>query len=364
MAMRLAERVENPRLDLLRNRLHLVHHHPQQETATEKDERLAALLREGVRERFTRVLDSHGRKEQTIRVRYLEAGEEGMPKLIAIHGSGTSNSVRSWHATIPDLSRHFHMILPDIPGFGKTDKNLGASTVDYYAKDFLPRFVEAVGFGRFKLMGTSMGGAIATSFALDNPSMIDRDLINISGYGFNEGSVDYVRYLATRSTTVMSIAVGTVQALEDRGFFRDHEKRLDQMVKWVIRHINNDLTEEQLGQKVDGLKNYLHERLSRAEWQLIKSEIVWPGMPRTDHTKRMHEFVNAGIHVLLLHGLEDWLVPPEGAKKAGESDMPGVFFFPIEGVEHGPQTGASKEVNKALISFMQGDRSFLEVARA
>ena len=368
MAMQIREGVEGPRRDRLRSIFHMAQHHEHGIAPSESrdDRTLKGLVRKGVRVKFATIDDVHMDKSvvrfQKIRVRYLEAGEMGMPELIGIHGSGTSNSIRSWHENVVELGRHFHVILPDIPGFGKTDKNLGMSTVEYYAKDFLPRFADVMGLERFHLMGTSIGGAIATIFALDNPLMVDH-LVDIAAYGFDRGNIDPIRYLGTRSTK----AIEVLQSLADTQFFRNHPEMTYPIVKFVMKHISKGMKEkikhEEEQGKVIGLeetKEYLMERLPLAELQLLKSDTTAMGRRRTQLLGRVHDLERYGVQVLFVVGANDPLVDSGGIDKAEAMFSKGkAFLYKIEGVEHGPQIHRSGEVNRLITDFLHGDYSLL-----
>ena len=55
-----------------------------------------------------------------VRTRVLEAGRESAPALVLIHGFLESR--RTWDDLIDDLAERFHVIAPDLPGFGESEK--------------------------------------------------------------------------------------------------------------------------------------------------------------------------------------------------------------------------------------------------
>ncbi|MGB1885468.1 MAG: alpha/beta fold hydrolase [Gammaproteobacteria bacterium] len=115
----------------------------------------------GLRLRHARV-DGHD-------VPYLEGGEG--PPLLLLHGFGANKD--HWTMIAPYLSRHFHLYVPDLPGFGD------ASRVDdaHYGVDAqlgrVAEFADAVGLSRFHLAGNSMGGYLSALFAHRHPARVD-----------------------------------------------------------------------------------------------------------------------------------------------------------------------------------------------
>src|SRR5262245_39186293 len=59
-----------------------------------------------------------------VRTRVLEAGSERSPALVLVHGLFASH--RSFEDLIDDLSARFHVIAPDLPGFGESEKPIPA----------------------------------------------------------------------------------------------------------------------------------------------------------------------------------------------------------------------------------------------
>ncbi len=106
-------------------------------------------------------------------VRVLEAGHDGAPPVVLIHGG---NSVSTgWEPLLGLLQDKFHIYAPDRPGCGLTDK------LDYHGVAFREHglaFVRSVLDGlnlkRVSLVGNSMGGYWALLFALAYPERVER----------------------------------------------------------------------------------------------------------------------------------------------------------------------------------------------
>jgi pimeloyl-ACP methyl ester carboxylesterase len=79
------------------------------------------------------------------KVVYREAGTVGAPKLLLLHGFPSASHM--FRDLIPLLSDRFHIIAPDLPGFGNSDLPGRPATFDRLAET-IDRFTDIVGFDR------------------------------------------------------------------------------------------------------------------------------------------------------------------------------------------------------------------------
>jgi 2-hydroxy-6-oxonona-2,4-dienedioate hydrolase len=113
------------------------------------------------------------------RIRYLEAGSSNSKILILLHGIGAS--AERWSRVIPALSKDFHLIVPDIIGFGYSDKPAVDYTMDFFV-DFFKSFLENLGISKASIIGSSLGGHVATEFAIRFNHMVEK-LVLVSPAG-------------------------------------------------------------------------------------------------------------------------------------------------------------------------------------
>ncbi|HVB72195.1 MAG TPA: alpha/beta fold hydrolase [Ktedonobacteraceae bacterium] len=97
------------------------------------------------------------------------AGRRGTP-IVLIHGPG--NSAEVWAALIPLLGKEYLVYAPDMPGSGKTPLAPEGTSIATHVF-YLERFLDALGYPRVKLIGNSMGGWIATYFAVAHPERVE-----------------------------------------------------------------------------------------------------------------------------------------------------------------------------------------------
>jgi pimeloyl-ACP methyl ester carboxylesterase len=110
---------------------------------------------------------------------YLSAGS-GYP-VICLHGGGAG--AVTWYPSIGPLAKHFHVIAPDIVGYGESDKPDAAYDKAFFV-GWLKQFLLEMGISRAHFVGLSQGGAIALQFTLDYPEMVDKlVLVDAGGLG-------------------------------------------------------------------------------------------------------------------------------------------------------------------------------------
>jgi pimeloyl-ACP methyl ester carboxylesterase len=106
------------------------------------------------------------------RVRFVEAGQG--PTLLLIHGYLASHV--TWEDALADLGASFHVVVPDLPGFGESEKpspSRYSYTFDAFAESLVD-LVAALDLPRVSVCGHALGGAVALAMAADHPDVVDR----------------------------------------------------------------------------------------------------------------------------------------------------------------------------------------------
>ncbi|HSZ52033.1 MAG TPA: alpha/beta hydrolase [Caulobacteraceae bacterium] len=116
------------------------------------------------------------------RVFYREAGDRGAPKLLLLHGFPTSSHM--FRDLIPLLADRFHIVAPDLPGFGRSDAPR-VNTFDSLAET-IERFTDAVGFDRYAVYVFDYGAPTGFRLALRRPERITA-IISQNGNAYVEG---------------------------------------------------------------------------------------------------------------------------------------------------------------------------------
>jgi pimeloyl-ACP methyl ester carboxylesterase len=116
-----------------------------------------------------------------IKTHFLEAG--GGPDLILLHGGeyGASAEI-TWRYNIDVLAKQFHVVAPDILGWGMTDKLYSFTDPAGLRIKHLQRFLETLGIGRAYFVGNSAGGGLILRASVRTPAPLQIDkMVTICG---------------------------------------------------------------------------------------------------------------------------------------------------------------------------------------
>jgi pimeloyl-ACP methyl ester carboxylesterase len=113
----------------------------------------------------------------------------GAPALVLLHGFPSAS--HQFRELIPLLADGFHIIAPDLPGFGKTDmppRDDFGSRFDHLA-DVIDRWTEVLGLGRFALYVCDYGAPVGFRIAARHAERIT-GIITQNGNAYEEGLSD------------------------------------------------------------------------------------------------------------------------------------------------------------------------------
>ena len=117
------------------------------------------------------------------KIRYFEEGTS-KNTLLLLHGLGAS--AERWEDVIPLFAKKFKVIVPDLIGFGYSDKPTIDYTTDYFA-EFMSKFVEKVGIKEMSIIGSSLGGQIAAELIINQNADVKK-LVLVSPSGMMKHS--------------------------------------------------------------------------------------------------------------------------------------------------------------------------------
>lgn len=273
------------------------------------------------------------------------AGPSDAPPVMLVHGFPESH--RTWRALVPLLQDDFRLIMPDLRGFGASDK---PQDVDAYLTETLVAdlfaLADAVGIDRFALVGHDWGGAIAWAAAIGGNSRITRLAIVNSPHPaiFQRSLIDdpaqraASQYMNAFRTPGMeqSIARMGLETFFDKSFTRHvdlaaiaPQERQSYIADWG-----------QPGALTAMLNWY---RASRIHVPLPGEDFAMPDW--VDHVPTIH------VPVRVIWGLDDAAllsVQLEGIGEVGDD----VTVFPLPGVGHFAPWQAADQVAAALRPFL------------
>ena len=120
------------------------------------------------------------------KVFYREAGAAAAPKLLLLHGFPSASHM--FRDLIPLLADRFHIVAPDLPGFGLSDmpaRERFKYTFDNVA-NVIDRFTEVVGFTRYAVYIFDYGAPTGLRLAVKHPDRITA-VISQNGNAYEEG---------------------------------------------------------------------------------------------------------------------------------------------------------------------------------
>jgi pimeloyl-ACP methyl ester carboxylesterase len=250
------------------------------------------------------------------KVRYVKLDNpEAKKTLVLLHGLGAS--AERWSELWP-LFKKYNVIIPDLVGFGYSEKPLVEYTIDFFVK-FLKEFFEKMQIRNPIVMGSSFGGQLALEFSLIYRDFFEK-IILISPAGTLE-----------KPTFVLSqyIFAGLYPTIEN-------VHRAFQMMANNKDYDVDDIT----------VKDYVNRmRLPNAKYSLISTLLAM----RKDQTLR-HRLVEISIPTLVIWGRNDTTIPVENIEYF--KGMPIVETLIMEGCGHTPYVEKPSEFYKIIEKFI------------
>lgn len=125
-----------------------------------------------------------------LRLHLRDSGPKEAPAVIMVHGFG--GSLHSWEPWAQALSGQHRVIRFDLPGCGLTAPDPTGNYTDARSMQLLLALMDRLGIARASIVGHSIGGRIAWTFAATHPERVDR-LVLVAPDGFASPGFEYGR---------------------------------------------------------------------------------------------------------------------------------------------------------------------------
>lgn len=258
-----------------------------------------------------------------IQTHYLEAGEG--PHLILLHGGEYGASAETtWKFNVGPLAKNFHVIAPDMLGYGLTDKIYNFSDPMGFRIKHIKRFLEAVGVEKATFVGNSAGGGIILKAAIMNhpPFQIAR-IVTICG-------------------------TGGLFKTENHSLLRSYTPSVENM-----RKLMSLLFYDKQWLSPELVKERYQNSIIPGSWETLSAARV--RRPGDDRISNNEEFIkrlsNLHMPVLIISCTHDLLNQKNWDAKLREL-IKGARIYRFENSAHEPQIEEAEEFNRILTEFL------------
>lgn len=253
-------------------------------------------------------------------IRYLDYGTPDAKTLILLHGIGAS--AERWSRVIPALSKYFHLIIPDIIGFGYSDKPAVEYTMNFFV-DFFKVFLDNLSISTASIIGSSFGGHVATEFAIRFNRMVEK-LVLVSPAGMMKTSTPTLdRYIMAALYPVYEHVYGA---------FREMAFEPDAVSEEIVMDFVNRM------------------RLTNAKYAFMSTVLGIRYAPKMNG-----RLSNIIAPTLLVWGEHDKMIPLQYAKEYDE--IPKRELVVIKNCGHTPYVEKPTMFNKIVLKFLTGRES-------
>ncbi len=259
------------------------------------------------------------------RTRFIEQGE-GFP-VVLVHGLMAYSF--SWRKNIPELARYYRVLAPDSAGCGYSGplKN-GKYGIEAWSRH-LKEFADAMQLGRFHLIGTSAGGAVAIDFASHWPDRVEKLVLVAPVTPFS----CRVRFLA-------AVYRGSRLPLPLMRLLIKNSQRL---LPWIFRH---RYYADQSRITRETIPGYLAPLNLETTVPMLRDSIRgWS--PKA----MLKQFPRLTMPTLLVWGVEDKLVP-SACIPALQRALPNAELKLVEGSGHLPYEETPETFNEIILRFL------------
>ena len=282
-------------------------------------------------------INAHYDLSADTKVHYVELNAQGERTLIFVHGLGSY--LKFWRYQLDHFAAQGYRVLAlDMIGYGKSSKPATFPyTMDAMA-DVVLAFAREAGADRPVIVGHSMGGQTALSFAIRYPDALSA-LVLTSPAGFERFSPKEQAWFEKVFT--VPLIMGTPEAAIWGTVRRSNFYRWKPEYAWLIeervRAAKNDTFAQYAYANVRSVHGLAHDDFVRANLRHIK------------------------VPTLIVHGDMDRLIPNPfmhggptiDVMKHGQRNIPGARLVTLEGCGHTVQMDCSVEYNAAVGAFLE-----------
>lgn len=243
--------------------------------------------------------------------------------LVLLHGMGDDKN--SFLQSANKLSEHYHLILPDLAGHGENRRDTDFNYSINGQVEFVHGFLKELNVERFNLVGNSMGGHTAATYAIKYPEQV-KSLVLLNAAGLKLD--DHIVY------------TGFGKRIETEQDFHALLSRVFYKIPDMPSPIQNHLM-EQINNSKDFVDNTLVPSIKNGQFYNLKNKV--------------NDILSP---TLVLWGKHDKVIKFNAAEYFQQA-IPVSKLQVIEKAGHSPQLEVPDEVADAIHAFIQQDKSDL-----
>jgi pimeloyl-ACP methyl ester carboxylesterase len=265
------------------------------------------------------------------RVAYQDVGR-GSEALLLIHGMAGSSE--TWRRVIPQLSRKYRVVAPDLLGHGKSDKPRGDYSLGAFAV-WLRDLLDELGISRATVVGQSLGGGVAMQFVYQHPDYCQR-LVLISSGGLGPDVGWTLRLLSAPGAELILPAIAPPPVLTVGNKLR----------LWF----SAAGLQSPRGAEIWSAYSSLSDAKTRQAFLRTLRSVVDPRGQAVSALNRLH--LTAELPTMVIWGDQDRIIPVEHGYALHEARA-GSRLEVLEGVGHFPHVERPSEVVDLIEDFIK-----------
>jgi len=266
-----------------------------------------------------------------LKLHYLEWGNQNQEKVILLHGY--NNCAATWIPLARKLACCRHVLALDLRGHGDSQwANSELYTNEYFVSD-LTAFIEALNIKQLSIIGHSMGGIIALSYAAAYPEKVVRLIIEDIGPRMS-------KRVGSRAAKMLLVKKEVYPSLEEAVKYLEAADPLAQreLLLWEVAHLTRPLPG-------NGFTWKQHQMFGDSS----QPKVAKPLPDRTE--KRWHMVTQVTCPTLILKGAESDILDDEVAQ-AMVAGMPRAELVTIERAGHYVHRDNPKHFEKTVLRFL------------
>ena len=271
-----------------------------------------------------RYLDLHGE-----RVAYRDAGTG--ETLLLIHGMAGSSA--TWRAVIPELSKKYRVLAPDLQGHGESTKPRGDYSLGAFAAS-LRDLLDELGISRATVVGQSLGGGVAMQFTYQHRDYCQRlALIGSGGLG---PDLNWILRILSAPGAELVLPVVAPRPVLNVG---------NKLGSWLT---SAGVQSPRASEMWSAYSSLADQQTRQAFLRTLRSVVDYRGQA-VSALGKIH--VSHGLPTLLIWGEEDRIIPVAHGYAAHEA-VPGSRLEVLPGVGHFPHVESPAAVVDILDDFI------------